>query len=274
MYSLRFGGSFNWGLPRRPHQQKRGNRQLRSGDGATATGSETLAQRIGGISGLAQAAVVAGGVAGVGNLVAQAVVAKEQGGKADYDLDRMYRMAGVGALLVGPYQHLLFSVVNSLMPTTTLPNVIFKTALSSVALAPAALAFLYAWNLVGPEAKDTVFSAKVKHDLTPSTMDGWRLWLPAVALNFLAVPASAQVFFTTACTALWATHESPAKPVIATTRVVELAPLPEVVEAAPEPVKAKAAKKSGRFDFDLNDKKVTVSAIALWIAVCVLYKKD
>lgn len=45
MYSLRFGDSLNWGLPRRPHQQQR--RKLRSGDGATATGSETLAQRIG-----------------------------------------------------------------------------------------------------------------------------------------------------------------------------------------------------------------------------------
>ena len=47
MFSLRFGGSFNWGLPRRPQQQRRGNRQLRSGDGVTAAGSETLAQRVG-----------------------------------------------------------------------------------------------------------------------------------------------------------------------------------------------------------------------------------
>lgn len=88
---------------------------------------------------------------------------------------------------------------------------------------------------------------------------------------------SIPVFFTTACTALWANHKSPAKPVVATKEVIELAPLPEVVEAAPEPVKPApkaAAKKSGGFHFDLNDKKVTVSAIALWIAACVLLKKD
>lgn len=274
MFSLRFGGSFNWGLPRRPQQQKRGNRQLRSGDGATAAGSETLAQRIGGFGGLAQAGIVAGGVAGVGSLVGQAVVhkqAQDAGEKpGDYDYARLYRVAAAGALLVGPYSHLLFSLLNSLLPKTSLPNVIAKTALSQVALAPAVLALLYVWNLVGQEGKETVYSAKVKHDLTPSTADGWRLWIPALALNFLAVPAQGQVFFTTAAASLFSAYKSPAKPVIWTKK----APAPPAPEPVPEPPAPVPAKKSGRFNFDLNDKKVTVSAIALWIAACVLLKKD
>ena len=76
------------------------------------------------------------------------------------------------------------------------------------------------------------------------------------------------VFFTTAAASLFAVYKSPAKPVIWTKKVKAPEPEPEPV---PEPA---PVKKSSRFNFDLNDKKVTVSAIALWIAACVLLKKE
>lgn len=46
MFSLRFGGPFNWGLPRRPNQQRRQQRQPRASSAAGAPGGEAYSQRV------------------------------------------------------------------------------------------------------------------------------------------------------------------------------------------------------------------------------------
>ncbi|KAI8469520.1 MAG: hypothetical protein J3K34DRAFT_459325 [Monoraphidium minutum] len=274
MFSLRFGSG---GLPWRPRNSSQRARRTRAASGEAPTAS---GQRIGGFGGVAQAGVMAGAAAGLGSLAVQFVDGQVKGVTPDFDLQRAARMAGFGALLFGPYQHLWLSLMDWAMPAKTLANGLAKTALSQVGLAPAVLAFLYAWNLAGEGVgRPTAYSKKVQRELQPGTVCGWRMWLPAAGVNFLVMPPGLQVLFLTAFTSAWASRVSPADPDASTwsPREIVMAPITAAKEApapAPAPAAAAAPAKAKSDGFSLDDKRVTLAAVALWIAACVALKKD
>lgn len=63
--------------------------------------------------------------------------------------------------------------------------------LNQVALAPVVLAVVFAWNqaLTGQAAG---IPDKIKRDLVPSMMNGWKFWVPAASINFYCIPVDKQ----------------------------------------------------------------------------------
>ncbi|KIY97464.1 hypothetical protein MNEG_10497 [Monoraphidium neglectum] len=292
MFSLRFSGAFNWGLPKRPSQQRKQPRRVRA-TGSDSAPASTLSSRVGGFGGLAQAGLVAGAVAGAGSLGAQFVAAKQAEGRGaaapEYDFVRVLRIAGFGALLYGPYQHALFSVLEWGLPAQSIANVLAKVAVSQVALAPAVLAFLYVWSLGGSEAKGdaTALSQSVKNDLGPSTVDGWKVWVPAFGLTFLAVPPASQVLFTTLASVGFSGYESHQSTGDAAARAPTLSALAAAAAAKKAAAAAEAAAssaaavavpkeapKANKNILGLSDNQVTVLITVAWIGACVALKKD
>ncbi|KAK9842253.1 hypothetical protein WJX81_002847 [Elliptochloris bilobata] len=114
---------------------------------------------------------------------------KEGGAGAPGGIDaaRLARMGGFGLLFYGPYQFYWYRALDSFFPTKSVPHFLSKVFLNQTALAPVVLAVVFSWNLVltGQASKIT---GKIRHDLVPTMINGWKFWVPASSLNFCAVP--------------------------------------------------------------------------------------
>lgn len=123
------------------------------------------------------------------------------------DLARAARMGLFGLLFYGPYQHWWYGLLDRSFPGRSTPAFASKVALNQLALAPVVLAVVFAWNLV-PLGRGREWPAKVKNDLWPTMVNGWKFWVPAASVNFYAVPLEGQVAYMSACGLLWTAYLS------------------------------------------------------------------
>ena len=123
------------------------------------------------------------------------------------DLPRAARMGLFGLLFYGPYQHWWYALLDRSFPGRSTAAFASKVALNQVALAPVVLAAVFAWNLV-PLGRGGEWAGKVKRDLVPTMVNGWKFWVPAASVNFWAVPLEAQVAYMSACGLLWTAYLS------------------------------------------------------------------
>lgn len=123
------------------------------------------------------------------------------------DLPRAARMALFGLLFYGPYQHWWYGQLDKSFPGQSTQAFASKVTLNQVALAPVVLAAVFAWNLV-PLGRGAEWPSKVKRDLLPTMVDGWKFWVPAASVNFWAVPLEGQVAYMSACGLLWTAYLS------------------------------------------------------------------
>ncbi|GBF90193.1 hypothetical protein Rsub_03326 [Raphidocelis subcapitata] len=210
MFGLRFGagGPFGWGLPRRPRPQRRARRPAAS---SGAGGIESYSQRVAGWEAPVKAGVISGSMSAIGDLLAQLLSMKEaesRGAKAPaYDLARTLRMLGFGLLWYGPYQYYWYNLLDWAMPARSTANFATKVLLNQVALAPVVLAVVFAWNLsLTGEAQQ--IPGKIRRDMVPSMVNGWKFWVPAASINFYFVPLDKQVLYMSACGVLWTAYLS------------------------------------------------------------------
>lgn len=267
MFSLRIGGAFSWGLPRRPGQQRSQRRPRAAGDSAA---TETLQQRGGGWGGLVTSGVTAGALVGGGNLAVQYAEGRKSGKPVELDLQGALRLFGIGALLYGPYQHYWFGLLDWALPARTVPNVLAKVAVSQLALAPAVLALVYSWHLALTGQPATI-TDRIKKDLAPSTIDGWKFWVPVTAANFAAVPLDKQVLFMSAAGVAWTAYVSHHAALEAAAKAASAAPPPPPTEepkAAPAAASAAPKKVLG-----MDEKRLGLVISALWIGACVALKQ-
>jgi protein Mpv17 len=123
------------------------------------------------------------------------------------DLPRAARMGLFGLLFYGPYQHWWYGLLDKSFPGRSTAAFASKVTLNQVALAPVVLAAVFAWNLV-PLGRGREWPAKVKKDLFPTMVNGWKFWVPAASVNFWAIPLEGQVAYMSACGLLWTAYLS------------------------------------------------------------------
>ena len=123
------------------------------------------------------------------------------------DLPRAARMGLFGLLFYGPYQFWWYGLLDRSFPGRSTQAFASKVTLNQVALAPVVLAAVFAWNLV-PLGRGAEWPAKVRRDLLPTMVNGWKFWVPAASVNFWAVPLEGQVAYMSACGLLWTAYLS------------------------------------------------------------------
>ena len=119
-----------------------------------------------------------------------------------YDPARAARMGTFGLFFYGPYQHYWYRALDRAMPARNIPNFIAKVSLNQLCLAPLVIAAVFAWNL-GLQGKISEWNEKTKRDFVPTILTGWKFWVPAASINFLAVPLPHQVLYMSGCGVVW-----------------------------------------------------------------------
>lgn len=187
------------GLPRgrRPSQRVRA---------ASSAGAPAPAP----INPLLAAALTSGGLTLVGDLLAQALTHRLAGGDGligDVDARRAARMGAFGLAFYGPYQHWWYGALARALPGRSTPAFLGKVAANQLLLAPVVLAAVFAWSAAGTGKLDTL-SAKIKADLVPTMVNGWKFWVPAASVNFYLIPVRHQVLYMSLCGVAWTAYLS------------------------------------------------------------------
>lgn len=111
-------------------------------------------------------------------------------------------MGSFGLCFYGPYQHFWYRALDAALPARNVPNFLAKVALNQACLAPVVVATVFAWNL-GLQGKLGEWPAKARRDFVPTLIAGWKFWVPAASINFLAVPLAHQVLYMSTCGVVW-----------------------------------------------------------------------
>eukprot|EP00891_Asterochloris_glomerata_P008952 jgi/Astpho2/8952/e_gw1.00133.284.1_t len=124
-------------------------------------------------------------------------------------------MGSYGLLFYGPYQHWWYSLLGRNFPQQSTAHFLSKpispdelqVALNQLALAPVVLTTVFAWNLLLTQKADEIPS-KIKRDMVPTMINGWKFWIPASSINFWLIPVHSQVLYMSACGLLWTAYLS------------------------------------------------------------------
>jgi protein Mpv17 len=111
-------------------------------------------------------------------------------------------MGSFGLFFYGPYQHYWYRTLDRAMPVRSIPNFLAKVSLNQLCLAPIVIAGVFAWNLA-LQNKIEELPNKVRHHFVPTLLDGWKFWIPAASVNFVAVPLQHQVLYMSLCGVVW-----------------------------------------------------------------------
>lgn len=58
------------------------------------------------------------------------------------------------------------------------------------------------------QGKPEAIPEKVKRDLWPTMVNGWKFWVPAASINFYFIPLQHQVLYMSSCGVLWSAYLS------------------------------------------------------------------
>jgi len=158
---------------------------------------------------LAKAAITSGAFSLTGDLIAQIYGNKSR--RMDLlesiDLKRAACMGSFGFMFYGPYQHWWYGLLGSRWPSKSTSDFLIKVSLNQLALAPVVLSAVFTWNLI-LQQKSSEVRGKLKRDLLPTMVNGWKFWIPAASINFYAVPVQSQVLYMSVCSVLWTAYLS------------------------------------------------------------------
>jgi protein Mpv17 len=150
--------------------------------------------------------LISGSLSLAGDLVAQILTNRSLDGNnsrgQSYDATRALRMGSFGLFFYGPYQHYWYQALDRAFSARTLQNFASKVALNQVCLAPVVITGVFAWNLALQGALSDL-PGKLRRDFMPTIMTGWKFWVPAATINFVAVPLQHQVLYMSACGVIW-----------------------------------------------------------------------
>lgn len=150
-----------------------------------------------------KAGLISGSLSLAGDLIAQVLTNKDKGsGAATYDAARAARMGSFGLFFYGPYQHYWYRALDRAMPVRNMQNFLGKVTLNQLCLAPIVIAGVFAWNLA-LQNKIKELPNKTRDHFVPTLVTGWKFWVPAVSVNFLAVPLQHQVLYMSLCGVVW-----------------------------------------------------------------------
>jgi protein Mpv17 len=159
---------------------------------------------------LLAAALTSGGLTLVGDLLAQALTHRLAGGEGligNVDAKRAARMGAFGLAFYGPYQHWWYGALARALPGRSTGAFVGKVAANQLLLAPVVLAAVFAWSAAGTGKLNTL-PDKIKADLVPTMVNGWKFWVPAASANFYLVPLRHQVLYMSLCGVAWTAYLS------------------------------------------------------------------
>lgn len=152
--------------------------------------------------------LISGSLSLAGDLIAQLLALRDQApGTGSYDATRAARMGSFGLFFYGPYQHYWYRALEQAMPGRNVQNFLLKVTANQLCLAPLVIAAAFAWNL-GVQGQIKEFPAKTRRDFKPTLYTGWKFWVPAASINFLAIPLQHQVLYMSACGVVWTAYLS------------------------------------------------------------------
>jgi protein Mpv17 len=108
----------------------------------------------------------------------------------------------ITGVLAGPFQHYWYRALANWFPGSGLRSFGIKVTLNQVVLGPLVLCTAFSWNLVLQQQADQVVG-KIKKDMFPTLVNGWKFWVPAACINFFLVPVNYQVLWMSLCGVLW-----------------------------------------------------------------------
>lgn len=157
------------------------------------------------------AAATSGTLSATGDAIAQGLVkwelSREGRPSPPFQLERTARMLGFGFLLYGPFQHWWYGALARTFPGRAVASFLPKVALNQVVLGPIVLVTAFAWNL-GLQGRADALGGKLRRDLVPTMINGWKFWVPAACVNFWAVPLPFQVLYMSVCGVVWTAYIS------------------------------------------------------------------
>ena len=111
-------------------------------------------------------------------------------------------MGTFGLFFYGPYQHVWYRALDRAWGARTVANFAAKVAANQLCLAPVTITMAFAWSLA-LQGQAAALSDKLRRDFTPTILNGWKFWVPAASINFVAVPLQHQVLYMSLCGVLW-----------------------------------------------------------------------
>lgn len=158
-----------------------------------------------------QAGLTSGALSAMGDVVAQVLEKRHMYTHMNldkpFDAGRCVRMLMFGLLLYGPFQHWWYGALGSAFPGRGVQNFLSKVALNQVVLGPIVLTSAFAWTFVLQNQANRL-KQKVRKDLLPTLVNGWKFWVPAACINFYAVPLRFQVLYMSTCGVVWTAYIS------------------------------------------------------------------
>jgi len=134
-------------------------------------------------------------------------------------------MFGFGFFWYGPYQYYWYNLLDWLMPVRNTANFLLKVSANQLLLAPCTLSAVFSWNLTLMGQAEQI-PDKIKRDLLPTAINGWKFWIPAASINFYFIPVQFQVLYMSTASVLWTAYLSYASVSNVSGKEVEAAPAP------------------------------------------------
>ncbi|CAG9466677.1 unnamed protein product [Pedinophyceae sp. YPF-701] len=204
MFGRGLGPLLRWG-PRPGHGLHRGSARARasSASGGSAAKPSQWA-------GIGNSAVTSGSLAIVGDAVAQTLEYKWKQSRGEVhkpDAVRGARLGVWGLLFYGPLQHFWYRLLDRGFPGKSTGNFLSKVTLNQLILGPVVLSSVFAWTLTC-QGKAEDIPGKIRRDLLPSAINGWKFWVPAACVNFWLIPLKSQVLYMSTCGIVWSAYLS------------------------------------------------------------------
>ncbi|KAA6429931.1 hypothetical protein WJX79_000232 [Trebouxia sp. C0005] len=190
---------------RRQQQRQQGNKASQAGGQPLSDGSSTTSWLTHPVM---KAAYTSGSLSLAGDLIAQLYSKRGNNvGSESIAWDRSARMGTFGLFFYGPYQHWWYGLLNQQWPLKSTYHFLTKVTLNQLALGPIVTTVVFTWNLLLQQRASEV-PDKLKRDLVPTMVNGWKFWVPAASINFWVVPLQSQVLYMSVCGLLWTAYLS------------------------------------------------------------------
>lgn len=111
-------------------------------------------------------------------------------------------MFSFGLLFYGPFQHFWYRALDRSFSGRTVTNFLCKVSANQLVLAPIVISAVFAWTLA-LQGKSSELPDKMTNHFLPTLFTGWKFWVPAASINFVAVPLQHQVLYMSLCGVVW-----------------------------------------------------------------------
>ncbi|KAJ8530018.1 hypothetical protein K7X08_036853 [Anisodus acutangulus] len=120
-----------------------------------------------------------------------------------YDLTRTLRMAGYGALIVGPSLHFWFNFLSRCFPMRDVISTFKKIVMGQAVYGPAINSTFFSMNAAAQGESSSEIVSRLKRDLVPTVVNGLMYWPICDFITFKFVPVHLQPLVSNTFSYVW-----------------------------------------------------------------------